>query len=1199
MANSMPWSVRGIDPDIREQAVEAAHRSGLSVGQWLNQILAGSLDDDEVAEELPPRSRRKSPSRNDRAMELGERLGRLGQRRTATAAHRFSAEDDDSPVMDLLQEAVDAIERIEKRQVSHAPAREDSKARALAEQLRAFEMRVEQALEQKAKPEPQREASNEHALEQRLAGIMSALERMQQQITLPVIPPQDRAAARFAEEDPAFSRTLAEIEARRRTLDADMTPRGRAQMPLQVQAAHREAAPREAAHAPPVDGALTAMRGELAKLTQRIDDLRHVPNSAGDEVASLRRELAQISANLEQLSPQRLVGLVENAVSGLADRIERQPQPALPAGVFEPLERVHEDVRAVLREVSSSRGTDLLSREVGNIARRLDQISTNSSPDQIERVAAETAAIKQLVTQALRSQPLEGLAHQIEHLSRQVERFQANPAARDDRGLLDAIRDVSDRLERLDPRASFASLETRLGAISTLENRLSAIAGIEAKLGEIAQGMEKLAKKAQPLPKLDSISERLERIDRALDNPKASPLAGLDQLTARLDQLGNQLDKVANPAKGNDDALLSLMEGLSHRMEQVAGAAGDSRALDQLQNEIAGLARRVETAGAAPTGLDSIERAVSDLFTQFDQTRRDMRDLAEQAAARAAQQAVQAGSTARGNPEGEALAAEGLLLLKRDLSDFKSNHSEAEARTRDTLQQVQNTLNLMMKRLGEAEERARSAPASQAPTPAPAIVAAKPDLTARLEAAARGEVPNRPDVVADRPNGSKRPAQDAAEDFDLPLEPGLEPGVAPRAGVSNVLQSGTEANPMDPRANFIAAARRAAQAAADKSQAALTETVEKGAARQGGQSSRSKGGPTLALIARARKPILLGLAAIVFSMGALKVMNSRQSAVLPPTPAQPGVQPSQMPGQSSLSPKAAAEPETTGAVATPGRTSDVQPLPGIAAPSASDTLANARKRGQRLSDTSAFSQTDPVTVGSLAHDGSARPIDTSRSALSDLATKTNLKGMESLRDAALAGDVPSIFEIGSRFADGRGVARDPVLAARWFEQGAATGHAPSQYRLGSLYREGRGITKDANLAFQWFDRAAAQGHVLAMHNAAVLLAEGVHGTPDYSGAALWFKRAAEHGIKDSQFNIGILYARGLGVTQDLGESYRWFSIAANQGDVDAGKKRDDMAARLSREQLSAENEKVKSFKPKKPDGAANDVIQRDTVAKRS
>lgn len=1196
MANSMPWSVRGIDPDIREQAVEAAHRSGLSVGQWLNQILAGSLDDDEGEEELPPRSRRKASSRQERAAELGERLGRLGQRRTATAAHRFSAEEDDSPVMDLLQEAVDAIERIEKRQVSHAPAGNDKKARALAEQLRAFEARVEQALEQKAKDTPAA-PHTEGALEARLAGIMATLERMQHQIALPVVPPQDRAAQRFAEEDPAFSRTLAEIEARRRALDSDLTPRGRAAAP--VQAVVEPQAPVAA----PVDGALTAMRGELAKLTQRIDDLRHTaPSAANDDVISLRRELAQISSNLEQISPQRLVGLVENAVSGLADRIERQPQPTLPVGLFEPLERVHEDVRAVLREVSSSRGTDLLSREVGNIARRLDQISANSSPDQIERVAAETAAIKQLVSQALRSQPLEGLAHQIEHLSRQVERFQANPAARDDRALLDAIHDVSDRLERLDPRASFASLETRLGAISSLENRLSAIAGIEAKLGEIAQGMEKLAKKTQPLPKLDSISERLERIDRALDNPKASPLAGIDQLTARLDQLGSQLDKVATPAKGNDDALLSLMERLSHRMEQVAGAAGDSRALDQLQNEIAGLARRVETAGAAPSGLDSIERAVSDLFAQFDQTRRDMRDLAAEAATRATQQAMEAGARAPASaPETDSLAAEGLLLLKRDLNDFKSNHSEAEARTRETLQQVQSTLNLMMKRLSEAEERTASAPiipAAPPPQAAPAAPLAKPDITARLEAAVRGDTPVRPDMSAERPVGSKKPAP-AADDFDLPLEPGMEPGVAPRAGVSTILQNG-EPNPMDPRANFIAAARRAAQAAADKSQVALGEATEKGAGRARAQGAGGKGGPTLALIARARKPILLGLAAIVFSMGALKVINSRQSAVLPPTPAQPGMQPSQAPaGQSSLSPKGQAEPETTGAVAPVGKTSDNQPMPGITAPSMGDTLANARKRGQRLSETSAVSQTDPVTVGSLAQDGSARPIDTSRGALSELVAKTNLKGMESLRDSAAAGDVPSIFEIGSRFADGRGVTRDPVLAARWFEQGAATGHAPSQYRLGSLYREGRGITKDANLAFQWFDRAAAQGHVLAMHNAAVLLAEGVHGTPDYSGAALWFKRAAEHGIKDSQFNIGILYARGLGVTQDLGESYRWFAIAANQGDVDAGKKRDDMAARLSKEQLAAENEKVKAFKPKKPDGVANDVTPREAVAKRS
>ena len=78
MANALPWSVRGIDPDIREQAVEAAHRSGMSVGQWLNQVLAGNLDEDEIDDAPPSNRSRRSPARKVRRIdELNERLERL------------------------------------------------------------------------------------------------------------------------------------------------------------------------------------------------------------------------------------------------------------------------------------------------------------------------------------------------------------------------------------------------------------------------------------------------------------------------------------------------------------------------------------------------------------------------------------------------------------------------------------------------------------------------------------------------------------------------------------------------------------------------------------------------------------------------------------------------------------------------------------------------------------------------------------------------------------------------------------------------------------------------------------------------------------------------------------------------------------------------------------------------------------------
>ena len=82
--------------------------------------------------------------------------------------------------------------------------------------------------------------------------------------------------------------------------------------------------------------------------------------------------------------------------------------------------------------------------------------------------------------------------------------------------------------------------------------------------------------------------------------------------------------------------------------------------------------------------------------------------------------------------------------------------------------------------------------------------------------------------------------------------------------------------------------------------------------------------------------------------------------------------------------------------------------------------------------------------------------------------------------------------------------------------------------------------------------------------------------------------AAAHGIADSQYNLAILYARGIGVEQNLTESYKWFALAAANGDADAGKKRDDVAARLDPQTLNAAKLAVQNFTPEKePDEASN------------
>jgi localization factor PodJL len=111
-----------------------------------------------------------------------------------------------------------------------------------------------------------------------------------------------------------------------------------------------------------------------------------------------------------------------------------------------------------------------------------------------------------------------------------------------------------------------------------------------------------------------------------------------------------------------------------------------------------------------------------------------------------------------------------------------------------------------------------------------------------------------------------------------------------------------------------------------------------------------------------------------------------------------------------------------------------------------------------------------------------------------------------------------------------------------------------------------------------------------MHNLAVMNAEGgAGGKPDYAEAAQWFRKAGLLGVRDSQFNLGILYARGMGVPQDFVQSWLWFSLAAQQGDADAGKKRDDVAAKMDAQALVAAAKALAAFQAAAPAPAANEA----------
>ncbi len=242
---------------------------------------------------------------------------------------------------------------------------------------------------------------------------------------------------------------------------------------------------------------------------------------------------------------------------------------------------------------------------------------------------------------------------------------------------------------------------------------------------------------------------------------------------------------------------------------------------------------------------------------------------------------------------------------------------------------------------------------------------------------------------------------------------------------------------------------------------------------------------------------------------------------------------------------------------------------------------------------------DPTTTQALPN-----PIPADTRATAAKAAVPQVSGMNTLqadlgnlppalakvKAAALDGDGTAIWDIATRESDGRGMPRDPAVAAKLFEKLASAGYAPAQYKIAGQYEKGTGVVRDLDKAKLWYGRAAEQGHARSMHNLAVLYAENpaANGKPDFASAASWFRQGAEFGVRDSQYNLGVLYARGMGLTQDLVQSYAWFAAAAAQGDDDAAKKRDDVANKLSTADLASAKTLAAGFKPRKIDAAVNE-----------
>ncbi len=903
----------------------------------------------------------------------------------------------------------------------------------------------------------------------------------------------------------------------------------------------------------PDDENLAGVHDRLDALTRQLERLAHVNANAAMPAATDSRN-----------KPQDGKSSLTEAIARLDRRLDQLiTEGRIPAHIEPPA-----DLADIESHADTADGDPLsdIDRAIAEITARQQALDAdpaaprpaNSFLPQVDLPRPATAP-----TPRMQGQNLSGVERQLRHITTQIEGLHQPRLEQAIATLRGELSQIARSLTEAMPRRAIEALESEVRALAGRFDSsrnfgvdASTLATVENGLVEVRDTLRTLkpAESLVGLPEaVRSLSEKIDHFALTRHDPAAfrqmeeaiATLRGIVSHVASNDALALlagevrglslKIDEMTGSSGGDkintrtqdggtvSPRLEAVIEGLNDKIERLQLTRGDHMALGHLEDRIVKLVEKLDASGTRFTQLEAIERGLADLLVYLE---------------------TQGASAAAGAPR----TARNVDGLQRDI-----------ARTQTSLEAVHGTLGHVVDRLAtiETDLRGGARPRPAIPQAAQLPLSTPPRPPAPPVAAAAAP-PSRATAAAAAAAAMARanpPAPRRLIDPNLPADHPLEPGDGVARGqvsaqpANRFATSEADLVPVKPpvipdpagKSNFIAAARRAAQTAAgDPSPSDLREVAEH-------QDHQDQVEDTLGKkLAHRVRSLLIGASVILILVGVLRVavnLTERPNPAATQAPKQAATQAETKSSPSSPNPEDAAAAPTMAPAATP------QTLPD-------DTRAS-EVTGTLQSQAPSGMLQDPLSPALPA----TRPPggDKLPAAI----------GGPVLRTAAAAGTAAAEYEVGVRYAEGRGVPLNSQEAARWLEFAAKQGLAPAQFRLAALYEKGNGVKKDIAAAIRLYTAAAEKGHAKAMHNLAVLYAAGGATKPDYRTAAQWFRKAADYGVPDSQYNLAILYARGIGVELNLTESYKWFALAAAQGDQEAAKKRDEIAGRLNPASLTA------------------------------
>ncbi|PKQ07829.1 MAG: hypothetical protein CVT72_01765 [Alphaproteobacteria bacterium HGW-Alphaproteobacteria-11] len=845
-----------------------------------------------------------------------------------------------------------------------------------------------------------------------------------------------------------------------------------------------------------------------------------------------------------------------------------QPAPAEPKpapGVD--LAPVAEAVREVVQRVENSERrtaemTRRLEATVGQLAQRIDQ----SEYDMDDRYAEAR------VSDARSLDPLDRKLQQLHERMERAERARGGGLRPEDartiQTLEKAVNAVVDHLDATERRT-------------------------DETLSEIRQS-------------LASLSDRVETAEEETEREEAKKRARA--LEDALMQLATRMEKMEHGVTGIGP---QAVEAALKAIEEKSQAENQRATIDRLQTSLEQMARRLEqTENRTEETVKTFETSVSSIARKLEDLDNVQRHEIPQALAQRLEQMAQR------LDHNEQLTMQAAQTVEQAIAGISENLSATDNRDREALTSLQSMIEKMTNRLGYLERETKAVKqatlspqlnagvaAGFAPSgpgfPLPQFDAPQFDAPPMLNPAMGGNLG--PALNATDWGRTAAPAVSAPPPADAPYENDAPPpypaddesydDAQMRAPVDDgVIPPDPAPPPMEnagQRAanDFLAAARRAAQAAAQGGQAPRQEPYYATPPAPGYPESPARF--SAEDHGAGRRKLITGLAAsfvlLALMAGAYVMLNEGPAPRIAqperPIVEQSAPQPSVLaPGGASQNENPEASPEDAGAAA-----SDATPPASTTPPAAKapdEALVPSPKPATPNPATAQPAGQATLTSVAPATAAPAKPVETAP------VEPTRLTLME----AATRGDAAAQYELGQRFANGEGVSQDMARAAEWFERAANQDLAIAQYRLATQYEKGRGVPQDDARARTLYETAAESGNVKAMHNLAVIHAEGRGTAQDFTTAAKWFDAAANYGLGDSQYNLAVLNERGLGIEKNPIEAYKWLAIAAKGGDKGAAAKRDALAATMDAADLAKAKVAAETWRARTPEPLANGDI---------